>query len=337
MLSTLSPDVLCKACTYKKRKSDCYTQAEWRESSNGKECNPSTNFVPTFYGPVMISKKHLDPNADPDDRVLTPMMWGIIPRWHKGPPTQHKISTNNCRIERITESRLYKDPLNKGRRCVVLCEGFYEWKKPKSKGGIKQPYIIYFPQPEGQSMFESETWTDRLDELWSKEDGWKGPKPLTMAGLFDIWKSPEDDSIIYSYSIITMDSSSAFAWIHERMPAILETEDDVRDWLDYTRVPAEQALAKLKASSILTFHPVSTDVNNAKNKGNHLTKPIDLNKPKKLSGSGKFMTNWLSQGSPVKAEKSESSPKEGVKRHSSTKDLVQGTSAKKVKEDEATN
>lgn len=69
----------------------------------------------------------------------------------QGPPTQHKISTNNCRIERITESRLYKDPLNKGRRCVVLCEGFYEWKKPKSKGGIKQPYIIYFPQPEGVS------------------------------------------------------------------------------------------------------------------------------------------------------------------------------------------
>lgn len=85
MLSTLSPDVLCKACTYKKMKSGCYTQVEWRESSNGKECNPSTNFVPTFYGPVMISKKHLDPNADPDDRVLTPMMWGIIPRWHKVP------------------------------------------------------------------------------------------------------------------------------------------------------------------------------------------------------------------------------------------------------------
>lgn len=120
------------------------------------------------------------------------------------------------------------------------------------------------------------------------------------------------------------------------MPAILETEDDVDDWLDYTRVPAEQALAKLKASSILTCHPVSTDVNNAKNHGDHLTKAIDLNKSKQLSGSGKLMANWLKKGSPTKAEKSETPPKEGVKRQVSMKDLVQGTSPKKVKKDETT-
>jgi len=62
------------------------------------------------------------------------------------------MTTNNCRIEGLTESRLYKDPLAKGRRCVVLCEGFYEWKRPEHKGGNKQPYIIYFPQPEGVSI-----------------------------------------------------------------------------------------------------------------------------------------------------------------------------------------
>lgn len=61
------------------------------------------------------------------------------------------MTTNNCRIEGLTESRLYKDPLSKGQRCAVLCEGFYEWKQPENKGGSKQPYIIYFPQPEGVS------------------------------------------------------------------------------------------------------------------------------------------------------------------------------------------
>ena len=157
-----------------------------------------------------------------------------------------------------------------------------------------------------------------------------------MAGLFDVWKSPEDESVVYSYSVITMDSCPAFSWIHERMPAILETEDDVNSWLDYTRITAEEALSKLKASTILTSHPVSTDVNNSRNQGKYLTKVIDLKKPKPLSGSGKFMANWLSKASPAKVDKSNcvSPPKEGVKRQLSMKDPVQGTSAKKIKEDE---
>jgi hypothetical protein len=81
--STLAPDVLCKACSYKKNQSDGYAQVEWRDGGIGKEYNPSFNFVPTFYGPVMISKKHLDANAPVEDRVIQPMMWGLIPPWHK--------------------------------------------------------------------------------------------------------------------------------------------------------------------------------------------------------------------------------------------------------------
>lgn len=80
--STLSPELLCQACSYKKRDSKVFTKVEWKESSDGKEYKTSSNFVPTFYGPVMISKKHLDPNASCDERVIQPMMWGIIPRWH---------------------------------------------------------------------------------------------------------------------------------------------------------------------------------------------------------------------------------------------------------------
>lgn len=63
------------------------------------------------------------------------------------------MTTNNCRIEGIADSKLYKIPLEKGRRCVVLCDGFYEWKKPSGKDENKQPYFIYFPQPE-QVKFE---------------------------------------------------------------------------------------------------------------------------------------------------------------------------------------
>lgn len=58
------------------------------------------------------------------------------------------MTTNNCRIEGLTESKLYKDPLMKGKHCVVLCDGFYEWKKLEAKGE-KQPYFIYFQQFDG--------------------------------------------------------------------------------------------------------------------------------------------------------------------------------------------
>lgn len=41
-----------------------------------------------------------------------------------------------------------QDPLLKGQRCVILADGFYEWKKHE-KG--KQPFFIYFPQTQGSS------------------------------------------------------------------------------------------------------------------------------------------------------------------------------------------
>ena len=36
-------------------------------------------------------------------------------------------------------------PLVKGRRCVVLADGFYEWQRRQATNH-RQPYFIYFPQ-----------------------------------------------------------------------------------------------------------------------------------------------------------------------------------------------
>lgn len=118
-----------------------------------------------------------------------------------------------------------------------------------------------------------------------------------LAGIFDTWRSHEDGSLVQSYSVVTMDASPAFAFIHERMPAVLETEEDVNNWLDSAHVPAEKAISKLKASTNLPFHPVSPDVGSVKNQERSLTRPIDLDKPKPLSGSGKLMASWLSKKS----------------------------------------
>lgn len=36
-----------------------------------------------------------------------------------------------------------KDPLLKGQRCVIMADGFYEWRRVDKE---KQPFFIYFPQ-----------------------------------------------------------------------------------------------------------------------------------------------------------------------------------------------
>lgn len=53
-----------------------------------------------------------------------------------------------------------KDPLIKGQRCVILADGFYEWKK-QEKG--KQPFFIYFPQTQGKKEDQNDPTTSALN------------------------------------------------------------------------------------------------------------------------------------------------------------------------------
>lgn len=52
----------------------------------------------------------------------------------------------------MTTSKLYSGPLTEGMRCIVICEGFYEWKTTDSYGK-KKPYFIHAPQ-ENTVCFE---------------------------------------------------------------------------------------------------------------------------------------------------------------------------------------
>ncbi|XP_046395802.1 abasic site processing protein HMCES isoform X2 [Ischnura elegans] len=179
---TLSPDSICKACSLKDTKGKEYYAPEWVNSNDQWSYRPSHNVAPTDVTPVLVSGKHFPGLAsDVEKAVVHPMIWGMIPPWHKGAYNNHKMSTNNCRLENVLESRLYSVPLYKGQRCVVICDGFYEWQT--TKGSQKQPYFIYAPQVEGVRIENKSTW----DESWSEETGWHGPQLLKLAALFDIW------------------------------------------------------------------------------------------------------------------------------------------------------
>lgn len=66
------------------------------------------------------------------------------------------------------------------------------------------------------------------------------------------------------------------------MPAILDGEEEVRRWLDFGEVRSLEALKLLQSKSCLTFHPVSSIVNNARNNSPECLQPLDPNAKKVL-------------------------------------------------------
>ncbi|XP_028262230.1 abasic site processing protein HMCES isoform X1 [Parambassis ranga] len=309
---TLAPDEVSRACTYRNRGGQ-RRQPRWRDG-DAEKYRPSYNKSPQSMNPVLLSQRHFDKSAPVDECVLTSMRWGLIPAWFKeNDPSKMQYSTSNCRSENILEKKSYKDPMLKGQRCVILADGFYEWQR-KEQG--KQPFFIYFPQspvpepekrdptisskenlvcPPGEA---SSVLTKRMEDTGE----WTGWRLLTMAGLFDCWTPPGGGEPLYTYSVITVNASPNLESIHNRMPAILDGQEEVRRWLDFGEVKSLDALKLLQSKDILTFHPVSSLVNNTRNNSPQCLQPVDLNSKKepKPTASSKLMVSWLTSRAPSK-------------------------------------
>lgn len=78
------------------------------------------------------------------------------------------------------------------------------------------------------------------------------------------------------------------------MPAILDGEEEVRKWLDFGEVKSLDAMELLQSKDILTFHPVSSLVNNSRNNSPKCLQPIDVNS-RKVSESSCFFINTVAK------------------------------------------
>ncbi|KAJ7360391.1 hypothetical protein OS493_017024 [Desmophyllum pertusum] len=265
------------------------------------------------------------------ERVLQPMRWGLIPSWHRGDPKEFSYNMSNARSDTLLDKRSFKSPLEKGKRCVILAEGFFEWET--QKGGKKQPYYIYFKKdakvevkeeemsateggnPKGKQVLSQEP---EVKKIHVKDESGTSTKVkeediarcgeirlLTMAGLFDCWQAPKgsanEGEDLFSYTIITVDSSPSLKWLHNRMPAILDGEEEVRQWLDCGEVPWKKALNLVTPKDCLEWHPVSTIVNNSRNKSPECVKPIDLAQKTEKPVTGTLFSYF--KRSPKKEEK----------------------------------
>jgi len=192
---------------------------------NGTNVNfnwqPNFNIAPSQSAPILIEK---------DVRTIIPMRWGLIPHWAKDEKIGYKMI--NARSESLLEKKSFA-PLMQNHRCVVITDGYYEWRNDHSE---KIPYFIF---RENRDF-------------------------ISMAGLWSKWQS-DSGEMINTYTIITTEPQQNISHIHNRMPAILHKEHlDI--WLDNEKYHQDYAIKLLKPyDKKLLFHPVSTFMNSTKN------------------------------------------------------------------------
>ena len=160
--------------------------------------NSESEFQSNVYNGFTHPKTPVITNENPD--LIQLFEWGLIPSWANDKKIQDV--TLNARIETITEKPSFKGSLNQ--KCLILLDGFYEWKWLDSKGKEKQKYLISLPDNE----------------------------PFAVAGLWSMWINDVNEQL-FSYTMITAEARGIMREIHNtklRMPVIL-TEGNERSWL----------------------------------------------------------------------------------------------------------
>jgi putative SOS response-associated peptidase YedK len=194
-----------------------------------------------------------------------------------------------------------------GRVNFSLCR-FFEWCRDK---GQRQPYFIYFsdhaPSEEMMELASIEApaggggreGVEGVEES-VQDSKWEQPtgRMLTMAGLFDIWRTPKSsEAPLYTYTIITVESCPSFSKIHHRMPAVLGGQEAVGAWLDPTN-SARDIADLLHPVESLSWHPVSPVVNNSRNHTSKCVVPYDI-RQETATGQKTTLMKWFTpQSSP---------------------------------------
>ena len=97
-----------------------------------------------------------------------------------------------------------------------------------------------------------------------------------LAGLWDVWRKPNGKRA-ESFTIITTEPNELVRPIHNRMPVILQPEDE-EPWLDASRTPFGKAKSLLKPypEELMDPHDVSPIVNSAKYDGPEYIQPVQM-------------------------------------------------------------
>ncbi|OGF74264.1 hypothetical protein A2W57_00710 [Candidatus Giovannonibacteria bacterium RIFCSPHIGHO2_02_43_16] len=188
---------------------------------------PNYNAAPSQSLPVILNK-------DPLHIILAP--WGIKPVWLEHSNIKRKDGLINIRAETLKEKATFKKDL-KERRCLVISDGYYEWKKT-DKGKIPYRFIL------------------------------KKQMPFAFAGL---WEQNEGEE---RFAVITTTPNKMAVKVHHRMPVILNMKEKDA-WLDADLDPIK-ALKMLDPypEKEMEYFEVSKTLNSARFNDIRLTQKI---------------------------------------------------------------
>ncbi len=193
---------------------------------------PRFNIAPSQDAPVIVQSGA--------KRSIELFRWGLVPSWAKDPAIGNKMI--NARAETLARKSSFKELLER-RRCLILADGFYEWRK---EGRLRIP--MRFNLESGQ--------------------------PFTFAGLWDSWRRA-DGTLLRTYTIITTEPNDVLGPFHDRMPAML-SDDDALKWLSTEGQEITFVLSLLKPypAAKMAGYEVSSLVNDPRNDSRECIQPV---------------------------------------------------------------
>ena len=199
-------------------------------------------------GPPLAKRYNQAPGQDaavvvagPAGRRLDLMRWGLVPFWADDPKIGSRLL--NARAESVADKPSFRAAF-RSRRCLVPADGFYEWAK--GPGNRKQPLRFTLA----------------------------GGAPFAFAGLWESWEKGEGgaEHPLTTFTIITTEPNELVSRVHNRMPVILQNEDE-EAWLSGNPEEASRVLKPYPADQMQSY-AVSTRVNSPANEGPELIEPL---------------------------------------------------------------
>ncbi|KAL4911480.1 hypothetical protein BDW74DRAFT_8636 [Aspergillus multicolor] len=207
---------------------------------------------------------------------LQGMKWGLVPFWTKRQPDYGSLmKTINCREDSLIEDRGMWTSMKRKKRCVVVCQGYYEWLK-RGTGG-----------------------KDRIPHFTRRKDG----DLMYFAGLWDCVTYEGSEEKLYTFTVITTSARPSLSWLHDRMPVILEPNTDAWNaWLDPKRTTWSKELqAALKHyEGELDCYQVSKEMNKVGNNSPDFIVPVDSKENK--SNIANFFATAKKKSEPIENE-----------------------------------
>lgn len=193
-------------------------------SSESSRYHPTYNVAPGVRYPVVHTA------ASSSSLLVETMKWGLMTDDVRPGTTAHQANhfIINSRDDAIADARSFWRPLINERRCIVFCQGYYEWHKVHNVGKPADSYrrIAHFVgmQEPGLGRRTVEGAFRRL---------------MPMAAL---WTEGRDG--VRKFTIVTTSASKQLEFLHDRMPVVLSTPAECQVWLD-TSAPWAQVAGLL--------------------------------------------------------------------------------------------